>query len=272
MLQSCIQKAIPLNLIRIYAMKALIIDDELHARENLEHLIQNYVSDIEEVYKCESVNDGLEVFRTNSIDIVFLDISMPERTGFEFLTEIQVPSTSVVFVTAHDEFALRAIQMGPTGYILKPIDIELLKTTVKRAKLEVQLRKQFEVEYEKSFKDLVDNLRENQEPQNIILKHSGKIQIVQISDILYLQSDGSYTDFNLLGGDIVKMSNSLKFYEDLLDQRFMRTHRSFLVNLAHIRSFEPKERKLFLTNNHSIDVSQRRVTAVMNILNSIVKI
>lgn len=252
-------------------MNVLIVDDEAHARENLELLLKKHFSEIKTIETASSVDEGLALFKSMAPDIVFLDISMPEKDGFEMLEEIQPLSTSIIFVTAHQEFALRAIQCGPTGYLLKPLILENLKEAIERAKLESLLRNKYKDEFSQGYNDLKLNLKKKKKPHNIVLQHSGKVEIVQIIDILYLNSEGSYTHFKLTNNTTIIMSKNLKYYENLVKEDFFRIHRSYSVNKKHIVSFEPTTGYIILSNNEQIEVSQRKKSNVLELVNSLHK-
>ncbi len=114
-------------------MKALIVDDEQHARENLRFILGRHCPEVTELHEANSVDKASDMLDHIEPDVIFLDISMPEKDGFHLLASLDTVKVPVIFVTAHDEFALKAVQCGPTGYILKPINAEKLKEAVKRA-------------------------------------------------------------------------------------------------------------------------------------------
>ena len=244
-------------------MKALVVDDELNCRENLTFLINKYCDPITEVKVASSVDEALHVLKDYTPQILFLDVQMPRKDGFTLLKEIDTSNLSVVFTTAHDEFAIKAIKCGPTAYLLKPIDIDELKQAVDDSAELIKKISNNRDNYNEAINDLTHDLENHTTPTKLCLTHSSKLQIIEIKDIIYLVSDSCYTTFHLSDKSKVVMSKTLKTYEDILGDNFIRIHRSFLVNLDFAKEFNFEDGKLKLSNGHKLEVSRRKSNQVV---------
>ena len=139
-------------------MKALIVDDELHCRENLSILLKRKCASINEIHLADSVDNALQVLQGFEPNIIFLDIRMPEKDGFQLLKHIDNSKVCIVFVTAHDEYALRSIKCGPTAYLLKPIDTDELVEAVEQVKRQKEAKHNAILEYNQTLSHLTENL------------------------------------------------------------------------------------------------------------------
>lgn len=242
-------------------MHVLIVDDEIHAQENLTVLLKQHCPEIEEIVVASSVDQAVEILENFNPDILFLDIGMPQKNGFELLAHIQEVLVSVIFVTAHDEYALKALEFGPTGYILKPIIPEKLVISVQRAIKEKSYLTNSKNEYKEALQDLHENLAFESTPDKMCLRHSNKMELICISEILYLESAGSYTYFYLEGRKVV-VSKTLKTYVDALPIDFMRIHRSYLVNLKFVKELDINGKSIILLNGKKLSVSIRKLPKI----------
>jgi two-component system LytT family response regulator len=242
-------------------MKALIVDDEEHNRVNLGSLLDQYVPEIsmKEVASC--AEEAMAKYHSLQPDIIFLDISMPRKNGFELLDDLSGNKAEIVFVTAYDEYAIKAIKRSPAGYVLKPIDISDLKESVDRAVQNIKNKESLKREYETAINDLKNQLTGKMQEQSITLKLSTGMQFVQLKDILFLEADGSYTLFHLASKRIM-VSHPLAHYQELLPNDFVRVHRSFLVNKHNIELFSSKRKKVEMVNGRVLPVSVRKIREV----------
>lgn len=250
-------------------MKALIVDDELHCRENLSILLKRKCECIDEIQLAESVNKAIDVLKRYEPNIVFLDIRMPDKDGFQLLRYIDNSKVCIVFVTAHDEYALRSIKCGPTAYLLKPIDTQELVEAVDQVKRQLEVKQNSILEYNMALSHLTENLAQHRTPEKLCLSHSKTLQIVNLSDIVCLSSDSYYTTFYLFDGQKIVMSKTLKFYQDILGDQFIRIHRSHLINIDHIKTFKYETGMINMTGDIRLNVSRRKVNEVVQRLKQI---
>lgn len=242
-------------------VKALIIDDEQKARSILEHYIMNFVPEITELRQAESVGAGLKILEEFKPDIVFLDVEMPHRNGFDFLASVKDPQFDVIFTTAYNQYAIQAIRFSALDYLLKPVDPEELKIAVQR-----HIEKQ---ENEAGKKELYDNLVGNIEKKDvkdfrIAVPSSDGVHFFMIDEIMRLEADSSYTHIHLVRGKPFVASKTLKHFEEMLEEfRFIRTHKSHLVNPRFITRISNDNEFVLLKDGSKVEVSRRKKDEVL---------
>src|SRR5574343_627872 len=197
--------------------KALIIDDENRTRELIAKMITSFGFDIEAIKP----------------DIVFLDIQMPDGTGFDVLRSVKNKNFEVVFITAHEEFAIKAIKFSALDYLLKPIDPSELRAAVERAIQAVDDKKE-----DSQFDALQNNIQPNQK-RRLVLKTQESVYVVELHEIIRCEADRNYTSFFLVGGKKILVSKTLKEYETLLSSHnFLRVQQSHLINLDYVDRYD----------------------------------
>ena len=215
-------------------LRTIIIDDELHIRQGLEKILKSYCPKAKVVAKADSVKSGLEAIRTHHPDLVLLDIKMDDGTGFDLLKKLDHIDFKLIFVTAYDQYAIKAFKYSALDYLLKPVDPDDLSEAVNKAEKVIMndLVTQLNV--------LEEQLRsESYTTRKIVLKTQESIHIVHLNEISYIESDGNYTTVYLINGKKIVLSRSLRDFEEMLKgQGFFRVHKSFLVNLATISRFD----------------------------------
>lgn len=237
-------------------IKVLIIDDEAKARNVLKLYIEKLIPEIYRIENAESVDEAIEILKSYQPDIVFLDVEMPHKNGFRFLTEVNNPSFDVIFTTAYNQYAIQAIRFSALDYLLKPVDPEELKAAVMRH-LEKNERKENQ-------KDLYDNLVENISKKEvkdfkIAVPSAEGFYFFMVDEILRLEADKNYTHIHLQQKRPFIASKTLKHFEDLLDDfSFIRTHKSHLVNPRHVTRLSNNSEYLVLTDGSRVEVSRRK--------------
>lgn len=210
-------------------MKAVIIDDEKRTRELIAKLIQSFDLNIETFPVGENVASGLKAITTIQPDIVFLDIQMPDGTGFDLLKMIPQKNFEVIFITAHEEFAIKAIKFSALDYILKPIDPEELRKSVEKAIESVDHKRE-----ESQFEALNTNMQPSQK-RRLVLKTQESVHVVDLDKIIRCEADRNYTSFYLVDHKKILVSKTLKDYETLLTgHNFLRVQQSHLINLDYV--------------------------------------
>lgn len=247
-------------------MKTLIIDDEQPSREALSHYLGKYCPDVKVVGEAESVETALEAIRKLQPELLFLDIEMPFGNGFDLLEKL--PSDhmlEVVFVTAYEQYALRALRLSAAHYLLKPVDIDDLIDAVVRVKARVGLREQGQVT-----RPLLDNLKigEQEVPKRLALPLIDGLEIITPEEINYLEAADNFTSFHLNDGRKLLICRKLKFYDALLGPAgFCRIHRSTVVNLARVRRYHRgKGGAVTLEDGTELIVAAARKQALMEAL------
>lgn len=248
-------------------LRAIIIDDEKKARNNLLNLLKDYCSEVEVLADESSISSGIKAIEKIDPDLVFLDIEMQNETGFELLEKIKEPDFDIIFVTAHHEYAIKAFKFSAIDYVMKPIDIDELVQAVEK----VQEKKASRFTKEK-FEVLMENMKDPHASfERIALPTSEGLTFVEINDMIRCESTANYTYFFLEGAKKILVSKTIKFYEELLsDHKFYRVHQSHLINLMHIKKYVKGEGGYIIMSDDSmVMVSRRRKESFLSILATI---
>ncbi|MES2778419.1 MAG: LytTR family DNA-binding domain-containing protein [Bacteroidota bacterium] len=247
-------------------IKAIIIDDEHGCVDTLSLLLSEYHKDIKVLATANSVETGLESIRKHNgnIDVLFLDIQMPGGDGFTLLQQLEDISFKIVFTTAYDRFALKAIKYAAFDYLLKPIDNDELTETLTR----VRDQHQHSSVPVNQFIQFKNALRQKTVFDKLAIPTLSDILFIPIADILYLNSDNNYTTIHLSNKQQILSSKNLGYYEDVLDeQSFFRVHNSYIVNIRKIAKFiKGKASYVEIENGLRIEVSMRRRNSLLEIL------
>ncbi|WP_107038209.1 LytR/AlgR family response regulator transcription factor [Brumimicrobium mesophilum] len=242
-------------------MKAVLIDDERLARQELRHLLEAHKDLITIVGEASNGKEGIELIKNLSPDLIFLDIQMPEMTGFEMLKQLnEIPK--VVFVTAYDDYAIDAFKVNALDYLMKPVEPQLLKETIE--KLEQNSEEEFLSTEENSRSDRKLNVSDN-----IFIKDGEKCFFPKLKDVRYFESQGNYVRvfFNESKPMILRSLNALQ--DKLSSEDFFRANRKYLINLNHIESIENWFNgglKVKLTDQMEIEVSRRQTIRFKEIM------
>jgi len=245
--------------------KAIIIDDEEMARTLLKGMVQEYCPTIEVVDLCKDLPNGVKSIKKHKPDIVFLDIEMPGHSGLELLDFFNDDEIdfSIIFVTAYNQYAIQAFKLSAVDYLLKPIEINDLKSAIELFEKQSGTQK---------LKVLRENL-ENSSSKKIALATSNSILFVEIDTILFFQADGSYTKVVLLDGKTLLMSKGLKHFENILteNQQFFRCHKSYLVNLEHVTEHIKSDGGfLKIADKYEVSLSSEKVSEAYKLMDWII--
>lgn len=246
-------------------VRSIIVEDEVKSRETLSGLLKRYCKGVEIVSEADGYTTGIEAIRLYNPDVVFLDIQMPDGSGFKLLEDLKEINFEVIFTTAYDQFAIKAIKYSALDYLLKPIVPEELIAAVEKVS-----RKKQEGKINKHVNVLLNNLnREAHESKKIVLSTAEKIHVVETDDILRCESDNYYTMFHFTDGSRLLISKTLKENEELLsDHNFVRPHKSHLINLKYLKSFNRNDGGyIVMTDGSKIPVSRRKKESILDIIN-----
>ncbi|MBC7891271.1 MAG: response regulator transcription factor [Sphingobacteriaceae bacterium] len=245
-------------------LRAAIIDDETNARQALSNLLQLLCPDVTICGEAKNVSSGIELIQAQRPDLVFLDIQMPGKTGFDLLSAFENAEFGVIFTTAYQEYAIRAFRFSAIDYLLKPIDPDELQQAVGRyqARLAAVNPQQLRILQEHIENPAKAGLHQrlSNAGQSIALPTAEGIHFVQMADIIQCESLGSYTKFHLVGSKPIVVSRLLKEYEEILDKyQFFRIHQSNIINLEHIKRYVKGDGgQVWLSDNSEVEVSRRR--------------
>lgn len=234
-------------------IRAVIVDDESLGLINLEKMLERYTPEINIVAKAMSVMEAVYEIDNSNPDLVFLDISLPDGDGFSILENVKTRDFDVIFVTAYDQFALKAIEFSALHYLLKPIDSKGLVEAVDRYKSQNKTI---------SKEDKYDVLQKNLDElgNKIVLPMRNGFQMINIQDLLYVEADGNYSIFHMKDGESHIVSKPISLYENLFDGfNFFRIHTSYLVHLAYIEKYiSGRGGIVIIQNGVKLSVSARR--------------
>lgn len=233
---------------------AIIIDDEVKGRIALSQKLHDYCSDVRLVGEAENGEEGIRLIEKLRPDIVFLDIEMPRMNGFEMLLRLPQKNFDLIFTTAYDQYAIKAIKYAAFDYLLKPIDIEELKLAVSKSN-NLQNRNT-----EKMLEVLNQNLRGKTSLNKIAISSMDGLLFFNINDIVHLEASNNYTTIYFMNRPKLLASKTLKDFEDLLPPDiFFRTHHSHLINLNYIKRYIKGDGgQIEMQNGNYIDVSRRK--------------
>ncbi|HVM88200.1 MAG TPA: LytTR family DNA-binding domain-containing protein [Puia sp.] len=246
-------------------IKGVIIDDEQNNIDNLSRLLQKYCPDVLITGTAMDADTGKQLILAEYPQLVFLDIQMPEKNGFDLLKSLSNYSFEIIFVTAYDKYGIQAVKFAAIDYLLKPINIEELKQAVDKAVVKTKNKKQ-----NLQLENLLQMLQETQQKQEhrIALPTAKEIRFAKTQDIIRCESSNNYTSFFLMSGEKLIVSKPIYEYEELLcDYGFIRCHQSHLVNKKFIKSLLKEDGGfLLLEDNAQIPVSRQKKDYVKTLL------
>lgn len=248
-------------------LKAVIVDDELDAIESVKLLLNENFPDIEIVATAQSVCDAEVVISASNPDIVFLDIEMPDGNGFDVLERLANHDFSVIFITAYNQYAIKAFKYSAIDYILKPIDITDFVNAVDKARSTEGLTPRVE----DKINVLLENINGNK-PEKIALSTSESIEFVKISEIIQIEAEGSYSTLKFVDQTELVVSKNLGEFESLLeDHPFYRPHQSHLINLQHVKKVTRMGNEIVMDDGSVAFLSRRKKNQFMELMSTLVQ-
>lgn len=249
-------------------MKSIIIDNERDEIEGLERILTLFCPEIEVIGEAESLEEGIKLLKNTEPDLVFLDIELGDGSGLDLVKFLPKRYFQVIFITAYNKFAVEAFRLSALDYLLKPINVEELTQAIEKAKEWREKENKLT-----RLKTLAANiLSKNKEDNKIILKAFDGTHVVSVSDIIYCQAEGSYTNFVVAPKKELLVSKNIREYEKTLTNfNFIRTHKSYLVNPIHINKYSTTDKGMILNlkNNQEIPVAVRRREEVLKKLKAL---
>jgi two-component system LytT family response regulator len=242
-------------------LRAIIVDDESDAREKIAFLMQRYCADTVEVLaQCADGEEALKAIYQLKPDLLFLDVEMPRMTGFDLLRKVGRPEFDVIFTTAYDHYAIKAIKFSAIDYLLKPIDIDQIKEAIARVQ-----EKRAQGDGGARVEQLVENTRPGAVMSGISIPSKDGFVMVKLDDIIWCEAVNYYTVFHLNGKRELVATRTLKDFEEMLDASgFARIHHSHLINLAHLaRYIKGAGGQVVMSDGKTLDVSRRKKDELM---------
>ncbi|MBL7138436.1 MAG: response regulator transcription factor [Bacteroidales bacterium] len=241
--------------------KAIIIDDEKKGRSVIAGLLHRlYRDEIQIVAEADSVETAFIKIKKHHPDVLFLDIQLPDGTGFDLLEKVPQIDFFIIFITAYEQYAIKAFKFSALDFLLKPIDEDELIHAIEKLKKEHQ---------SKTFRDKLDVLLKNRNGyEKIALPSQDGIRFVRIRDIVRCESDSNYTRFYLIQHEKILVTRTLKEYEELLcSEKFFRIHQSHLINLAYVEKYKKGEGgTVIMEDGSEVEVSRRKKEQFLQVL------
>lgn len=235
-------------------IRAVIVDDEESARDVLENLLLLFCNNVEIVAKCTNVMDAVTAISQLKPDVVFLDIEMPKYAGYEIVNFIDEIDFEIIFVTAYDQYAIRAFEVAALDYLLKPVNIERLQSSLQRVRMRIT-----SLNHQKEQLQHLKNSIESKEVKSLLIFDKSEQQVLPFETIIALEAQESYTIIHTIDQTYV-VSKNLRHFENTLEGigRFFRAHRSWIVNKEHITSFSKTDLTICLTGQLTTKLSKYR--------------
>jgi two-component system LytT family response regulator len=250
---------------------AVLVDDDSNLREGMKALLNRYAPEIQILGEAENVTNAVSVIDQLNPQVVFLDIQLADGTGFDILEKLTEKNgkieSQVVFITAHEEYAIKAFRFSALDFLLKPVDPEELQKVIEKIKNTVKKNDTF------SHIDLLlENIRKKVDNfKRIALSTTDGIHLFDVSDIIRCESTDNYTTFHIRNSKPILISKTLKEYEELLsEQGFERIHQSHLINLAYLKSYIKKDGGyVIMSDNSNLPVSQRKKDRLQELIKNL---
>ena len=243
-------------------IKTILVDDEPRGLNSLEKLLQLHCPELTVISCCSSAEEAKNKIATLQPQLVFLDIAMPGKNGFDLLQELPQINFEIIFVTAHNNYMVQAFHFSAVDYLLKPVEDDLLIEAVKRAAKRID-----DKTGNGHIETLLHNIRHNEEARKMKLCISSLkgFQVIEIQDIIYCEASSNYTNFHFTGRPSICASRPIHEYETILeDCNFVRIHKTFMVNLQHIKEYiRGAGGAVLMSNGHEIEVSRRKKDILM---------
>jgi len=243
-------------------IKVVIIDDEQDAINSIELIINEYCSNAEVIGTASSAAEGKTVIMEQKPDLIFLDIEMPRGNGFDLLEMLPERNFEIIFITAYNNFAIKAFKYSAIDYILKPIDIDEFIEAVDRAEKRINLYQQRPIKNEEKYNTLLENIHSHR-PVKITIPTSEGQLYVEITNICRIEAEGSYSNIFLKEKKKILVSKNLKEFENMLSENdFFRSHNSHLINLEHVKKYVLKDGGYIeMVDKTIVPISRRRKEA-----------
>ncbi len=238
-------------------MRTILVDDEHDGIRTLKKLLELNCPEVEIVATCSNVAEALQKLEEMKPELVFLDVRMPGKTGLDMLAELSEIDFEVIFVTAHNEYMLQALQFSAVDYLLKPVDEDRLLEAVHRVEKRLEEKKN-----SAQAQILLHNINKAGHPleMRLCLPTQKGFTILKLEDIVYCEAQRSYTIFRLVNNKSIIISKPLFDYDKLLaDTVFLRVHKSFLINLMHVKEYLRGEGgTVIMSNGMEVEISRRK--------------
>jgi two-component system, LytTR family, response regulator len=238
-------------------ISAIIVDDAAQARKLLRLMLAEIANDINIVGEAATVEEAVAIIQATKPDVVFLDIEMPGKSGFQLAAELsqnKVPY-EIIFTTAYNEYAIRAFRLAAIDYLLKPINENQLAEAIDKLR-KIKWAQQTELRLQ----SMIQNFK-NEKQAILSVPSLNGYNFLKVTEILYIKASGSYAEIHIAGKATLTVSKNLKYFESALESfvQFVRVHRSCLININQMKRFDKADRGLIVMNDDAeIDLARER--------------
>ncbi len=235
-------------------LQVVIIDDEPHGQESVKMFLADKYPSFRVQGTANSVKTAVSLLSAVEPDLVFMDIELPDGSGFDILEKISNRNFNIIFVTAYNQYAIKAFKYSASDYLLKPFDFDDMDAAI----LKVLNSRKTALEHEQQVQTLLNNIKKDK-PEKIVLSTSDSIQFVNVNDIIHIKSDGNYSTLVIRGRNSLMVSKNLGEFEQMLDSSiFFRTHQSHIVNLNYVQKVSRFEGDVVMENGSVAILSRRK--------------
>lgn len=233
---------------------AIIVDDEARARRVLRHLLEANMEHITVLGEYDSVTNAIKGIEEHQPDVVFLDVQMPNYNGYELFSFIKEPNFEVIFVTAFDEYAIKAFEFNAIDYLTKPVDRNRLQTAIEKAIERIDEKKQIQ-----DYKELIASF-EDKELKNIVINELNARKVVALKDIVAIEGQGAYSVIHFKESKNLTVSKNLKHFEGLLQDhhQFFRCHKSWIISVDKVKSYSTSQFKITMETDLQLRLSKSK--------------
>ena len=237
-------------------IKAIIIDDEASSRENIKFLVNRFTPQVDIIKTFRNLPDGVSFLKENDVDVVFLDVEMPDYAGYEIATFFDNFPFEIIFITAYDKYAVKAFELAALDYLLKPVEIERLKAAVERFETKRTMT---------NTKLRLTKLQEELESHasaSISIHHDGHKKLVRVNEILAIEGQSAYSNLYTLDGNQYLLSKNIANLEKELEEypQFYRSHKSWLINIEQVASYSKSNYSAILQSGLKVKISRAKVS------------
>ncbi len=244
-------------------LKAIIADDDIVVSDLLENTLSLCCPNVKIVKKTLTVSETEQAISNHQIDLLFLDISMPDGDVFEMLNRVGPYNFYVIFVTAYNQFAIKAIKQSAIDYILKPIYPTELKTAIQKVEKKILEKTNYYIN------EFIDKI--NQQNKKLEIVNNKRIIYLRISDIIRCEAEGNYVRIATTNNENYFVSKKLKDYQNLLSQySFFRVHHSHLININHVKSIFTKELMILMSDNKGVPLSRKNKEEFLKLMSNLI--
>ncbi len=249
-------------------IKTIIVEDEVNARKALENMLNFYSESVKVIGTAATVAEGVALIQKESPDLILLDVNLPDGTGFDLVKKLRNNTAKLVFITAYDEYALKAIKLSALDYLLKPVKPNELTSAIKKVEEALEIEERINLKID----TCIENYKNSNQDKKIIINTTDNLFVIEVKKLIRCESSENYTHIFIDGKDRITVAKTLKEFEEMLTSYgFFRLHQSHLVNLNFVEAYEKKSGGYArLLSGERIPVSSRRKENFLKALEAIV--